>query len=123
MTLSDTYKYTGQREPDQQSPCCIPCSDTLGGCVVVSKFPYFCTPLCKCVRKTQRCVYDWEDRCGVHGFCQVGHVLTQQPSGAGDMDQLDRMSVIAAVRDFSVRVIISTDLVARGLDLGAALLV
>ena len=33
------------------------------------------------------------------------------------------MSVIAAVRDFSVRIIISTDLVARGLDLGASLLV
>lgn len=40
----------------------------------------------------------------------------------GDMPQTARMEVITAVRGFSVRAIISTDLAARGLDLGAPLL-
>ena len=41
---------------------------------------------------------------------------------AGGMEQVDRMERIANIRDFKLRIIVSTDLIARGVDLGTSCL-
>lgn len=38
---------------------------------------------------------------------------------AGSQPQVERIDTITALRDFKLRVVVSTDLVARGIDLGA----
>ena len=38
---------------------------------------------------------------------------------AGNLEQVDRIDTLNAIRDFKLRIIVSTDLIARGIDLGA----
>lgn len=38
---------------------------------------------------------------------------------AGGLEQVDRIDALNSVRDFKLRIIVSTDLIARGIDLGA----
>lgn len=57
--------------------------------------------------------------CGLHD-AQTSLSLAPACLLSGDMPQAERLEAIAAVRSFSVRVIVSTDLVARGVDLGEA---
>ena len=41
---------------------------------------------------------------------------------AGARSQVERMDALDAVREFRLRVVVATDLIARGVDLGAPLL-